>query len=110
MSEAHTLSLHHENALNLRQTRCIAEVNATDSHTLGGFGGITQGVIQAASASGKRRAPIMRLEELHQACLPCFAQPRTLLSLCHLGKLAMVFPASGSCFSADRKYARQISP
>ena len=39
------------------------------SHTHRGFGGITQGVIQAASASGKRRAPVMRLEELHQACL-----------------------------------------
>ena len=46
------------------------------SHTPRGFGGITQGVIQAASASGKRRAPVMRLEELHQACLRHVAQHR----------------------------------
>ncbi|CAL5218998.1 g753 [Coccomyxa viridis] len=34
--------------------------------TTSGFGGITRGVIQAASMGGKRRAPVMRLEELHQ--------------------------------------------
>ena len=32
------------------------------------FGGITRGVIEAASMGGKRRAPVMRLEELHQVC------------------------------------------
>ena len=34
--------------------------------TTSGFGGITRGVIEAASMGGKRRAPVMRLEELHQ--------------------------------------------
>ena len=62
------------------------------SHYPRGFGGITQGVIQAASASGKRRAPVMRLEELHQACLlyagqywrqcPCVTLPSSPSSLC----------------------------
>lgn len=34
-----------------------------------GFGGITQGVIRAAAAqSGKRKAPVYRLEELHRVC------------------------------------------
>ncbi|CAL8461604.1 g1135 [Coccomyxa elongata] len=32
-----------------------------------GFGGITRSVIRAAEASGKHRAPVFRLEELHRA-------------------------------------------
>ena len=39
---------------------------AEDTKTPSGFGGITRGVIEAASAGGKKRAPVMRLEELHQ--------------------------------------------
>lgn len=31
-----------------------------------GFGGITRSVIKAAEASGKHRAPVFRLEELHR--------------------------------------------
>jgi hypothetical protein len=38
---------------------------AEDIKTPSGFGGITRGVIKAASVGGKR-APVMRLEELHQ--------------------------------------------
>lgn len=31
-----------------------------------GFGGITRSVIKAAEASGKHRAPVFRLEEMHR--------------------------------------------
>ncbi len=45
---------------------CLAEAHIGLMKTTSGFGGITRGVIQAASMGGKRRAPVMRLEELHQ--------------------------------------------
>lgn len=34
--------------------------------TPAGFGGITRGVVQAAALSGKHKAPVFRLEELHR--------------------------------------------
>ena len=67
------------------------------SHNPRGFGGITRGVIQAASASGKRRAPVMRLEELHQACSLHVAQ--------HRGQCHGVTLASLPCSSASKAAA-----
>ena len=67
------------------------------SHNPRGFGGITRGVIQAASASGKRRAPVMRLEELHQACQLHTAHHRRR---CHCVTLA-----SSLCSSANKAAA-----
>jgi len=52
-----------------------AEVFTGLAKTTSGFGGITRGVIQAASISGKRRAPVMRLEELHQVLSPFICTP-----------------------------------
>ena len=43
-----------------------AEAYAGLAKASSGFGRITRGVIEAAAMGGKRRAPVMRLEELHQ--------------------------------------------
>ena len=62
-----------------------AEVHTGLSKTLSGFGGITRGVIQAASMGGKRRAPIMRLEELHQVRHRTLCTPSLCISIsCNL--------------------------
>lgn len=58
---------------------------AEDTKTSSGFGGITRGVIKAASVGGKR-APVMRLEELHQvrqANQICLYTTRTFKSKGH---------------------------